>query len=212
MNKRLLSALMIVLLLINVLNADSNQATLVLKAYKYRVSEAGQTKLFLVDSITDDPDKYEENLGYLGNGRNLDITPRLNSMLGDINGDSTGVPVFAYRVESNETGNFTIEINFGKPFTHTVDSSSKIGFKANMYNVAIDPTSAGTMGENLPAPIVVSADSSVGGSLSYEWSANSTDVWAVRGSVSMLVNKTDYESSTAYGMYQLNVEVTLKIN
>ena len=212
MNKRLLSALMIVLLLINVLNADSNQATLVLKAYKYRVSEAGQTKLFLVDSITDDPDKYEENLGYLGNGRNLDITPRLNSMLGDINGNSTGVPVFAYRVESNETGNFTIEINFEKPFNHTVDPSSKIGFKANMYNVAIDPTSAGTMGENLPAPIVVSADSSTGGSLSYGWSANSTDVWAVRGSVSMLVNKTDYESSTAYGMYQLNVEVTLKIN
>lgn len=211
MNKRSLFMILIILLLLSGLSAaESNQATLVLKAYKYRISEAGQTKLFLVDSITDDPDKYEENLGYLGNGRNLDITPRLNSMLGDINGDSTGVPVFAYRVESNETGNFTIEINFESPFIHT-DSSSKIGFKANMYNVAIDPTSAGTMGENLPAPIVVPADSSVGGSLSYGWNANSTDVWAVRGSVSMLVDKTDYESSTAYGMYQLDVKVTLKI-
>lgn len=220
MNKRLFVILLLILIATVLDATDSNQALLVLKAYKYRITGEGQTNLYIIDSITDDPNSYEENLGYLGvNGRNLDITPQIDSMLGDINSASTGVPVFAYRVESNEIGSFEIRISFKRPFMHIVDgdidtSSPSIGFKANMYNITIDPVNAGNLPDiNPPINTVVSSSSNASGELSYAWTSNSSDIWAVRGSVSMLINEADFsKENTAYGLYSLPVTVTLTKN
>lgn len=194
---------------------SASDAVLYLKAYKYMLPKSGMTNLYVVDSITSDPNHYDVNLGYLGDGvRNfIDVTSELDTLLGD-RGQSSGAPVFAFRVESNESGNYEITIDFKSPFENETDSSQVVDFSATLENLAAQPANefvkfnqsewqaTGTQTVNSDDPNRI---------LSASWTAdnNSGKEWAVRGSVSMVIDSDDYKATTGYGEYSTNVVVTL---
>lgn len=200
--------------------SSSDSATLWLKAYKYSVNSTTPTKLFVIDSITTNPNEYEMNLGDL-DGRTIDITSDLDSLLG-VPGSSEGNAIFAYRVESYEKGPFTVTISFDRPFTHyvngqPVDSDPKIGFGASLYNTASDPQSDLIKRNDAQYKnnATISKDSSTGDYLRNEWTVDNSysengGLWAARGSVSMVVNSSDYNSTKVYGTYRTNVTVKLE--
>ena len=207
--------LMICLLYLLCQIQSASDAVLYLKAYKYMLPNPGMTNLYVVDSITSDPNHYDVNLGYLGDGGRgyIDVTSELDTLLGD-RGKSSGAPVFAFRVESNESGNYEITIVFESPFKNETDPNQVVDFSATLENLAAQPANdfvkfkqsegqaAGTQTINSDDP---------NRTLSASWTAdnNSEENWAVRGSVSMVFDSNDYKTTTGYGEYSTNVVVTL---
>ena len=69
--------LLLCFLFIGAFVSSSDSATLWLKAYKYSVNSTTPTKLFVIDSITTNPNEYEMNLGDL-DGRTIYIKSELD--------------------------------------------------------------------------------------------------------------------------------------
>ena len=216
MNKRILASISLFFILIGTCFGASSTTDLYLKAYKYRLDTPNTTNLYVIDSITTDrePGHYEANLGDL-RGRELDITSDIEDLLGNPN--SSGTAVFAYRVESNEKGPFKLMITFHGPFKN---GTSAIGFDARLYNTASEPTDSNIKkneAESNMGPIHVEA-SSGDETLINAWDVDNNysqnnGKWVARGSISMAIYESDYESdAAAYGEYKTTVTVSLQYN
>lgn len=192
---------------------QKSEATFYVKAYKNNVSTRG-TALYITDAITTDSSNYSGNLGYLGEAveageeaRKLDLTTSLSELLGNLDRDPS-VVVFSYRVESKDSGSFSVSINTNGPF---MNGSSQIQFKWGLANVAFSTDGYASVSSerhtsNYPEN---------GGSLSDSWSVSNYygSVWYRRGGVVLLIDRDSYENkNTAYGGYTTKVTVTLTKN
>ena len=192
-------------------DSQKSEAVFYVKAYKNNVTERG-TALYITDAITTDSSHYSENLGYLGEpvdvgeeARKLDLTTSLSELLGDISSKDPSVVVFSYRVESADSGHFSVSISADGPFKN---SSSQISFKWGLANVAFSTDGY--------ASVYDESDTSDypgnGGTLSDSWSVlnNYNSVWYRRGGVVLLIDRASYENqNAAYGGYTTKVTVTL---
>ena len=196
-------------------NLESS-ASLVLKAYKNNVAQTG-TALYVTDAITTDSSHYDENLGYLGGGRNnLDLTSFLSRLLSSANNTNEiqiqipEVVVFSYRVESaSDTGNYEIEISSEEPFINEDDnitSYNTVDFKWALTNVTFSTDGDASLdSSNIDGS---SRDSKE--ALKDSWSVNNTNlsVWYRRGAVAILIDRGSYDSAQ-YGNYKAKVTVKL---
>ena len=192
---------------------QKSEATFYVKAYKNNVSTRG-TALYITDAITTDSSNYSGNLGYLGEAveegvepRKLDLTTSLSELLGDISRDPS-VVVFSYRVESKDSGRFSVSISADGEFKN---GSSQIPFKWGLANVAFSTDgSASVYNENHTDGYPKN-----GGVLSDSWDVSNyyQSVWYRRGGVVLLIDRNSYESQrAAYGGYTTTVTVSLTNN
>ena len=197
-------------------DSQKSEAVFYVKAYKNNVTERG-TALYITDAITTDSSHYSENLGYLGEpvdvgeeARKLDLTTSLSELLGDISSKDPSVVVFSYRVESADSGHFSVSISADGPFKN---SSSQISFKWGLANVAFSTDgSASVSDENYTSSYESYTSSYQGNNLSDSWSVlnDYNSVWYRRGGVVLLIDRISYENqNAAYGGYTTKVTVTL---
>ena len=207
--KRLLVFLLLMVSVSSVY-ADA-QANLYLKAYKFRITGSG-TKLFVTDSVTVDESEYENNLGYLGSGRNLDITAMMEEIIGDVS-NSAAIPIFAYRVESNEEGPFTLTISFGGPFRNSIEGSVQtVGFKATMYNTAAEYGDGVDISRPGTGLCFTTYSNTPDIPLKNIWTVNNNGgkPWIARGSVGMVIDAAGFNALTELDRYFVNVTVRLE--
>lgn len=190
----------------------SAQANLVLKAYKVRVGEEPSTLLFVTDAVTTDDKQYATNLGYLGNGRNLDITSMVDELVGNID-SSASIPVFSYRVESNQALNCTLEITFNGPFKEESGIES-VGFRADLMNTSgqYDAAQWSVTRGNVTSEVTIENTEGV---LKNNWNMTKVEgftvynPWIARGAVGIVIDSVGYSALTKYGRFSTTVTVTL---
>lgn len=195
----------------------SAQANLVLKAYKVRVGEESSTLLFVTDAVTTDDKQYETNLGYLGNGRDLDITSMVDELVGNIN-SSASIPVFSYRVESNQALNCMLEIKFDGPFKTGDEESGieSVGFRADLMNTSGQYDAAQWSvtrdDTNIISKVTIENTQGV---LKNNWNMTKVEgftvynPWIARGAVGIVIDSVGYSNLTKFGRFSTTVTVTL---
>lgn len=212
---------------------SNNSAQFYIKAYKNTVTDDNPTSLFVTDAITSDTEANADgsSLNVLGKGNNLD----LSSYLSDLVGSSPEKAVFSYRVESKESGTFTITIsNLVPSLIQTVDGSipptgafyyydenegvakysdeyPSIQFVWALRNVAFssDGPGASCNDESSNRVLGPAPGSTV---LQDQWTVTNSDksVWYRRGAVALAINSENL-SAAEYGQYMTTVQVKLAV-
>lgn len=193
----------------------SDTATFYLKAYKNNVTDTTPTLLYITDAITTDSSNYDENLGYLGDGRNLDLTSSLSKLLSSVNNtkEEPEVIVFSYRVESvsTDTGTYNIEISSNGPFKNedeSITTNNKVDFKWALTNVTFSTDGSASLSSSISKGSSRASTSPLEDSWSVSNDSNPPSVWYRRGAVAILIDRKSYDLAR-YGNYQTSVTVKL---
>ena len=211
---------------------SNNSAQFYIKAYKNTVTDDNPTSLFVTDAITSDTEANADgsSLNNLGNGNNLD----LSSYLSDLVGNTPEKAVFSYRVESKESGTFTITISnlvdpssiqaadgfnpsAGAFYYYDADGAKysedypSIQFNWALKNVAFssDGPGASCNDESSNQVLGPALGSTV---LQDQWTVTNSDksVWYRRGAVALAINSQNL-SDAEYGQYMTTVQVKLVV-
>ena len=206
------------------------KSTLVLKAYKNRISGENSINVYITDAITTDESHYNDNLGYLDENRSLDLSSAVPELIGDLSLYDPEIIVFSYRVESNiKDGNFRIDISANGPFK-SESADSTIDFEWALRHVSFSSDGAAVLNEegheewnwgNLQFEYVVDiykeqyeinvkkvSDSD--NSLYDQWNVKNDDgdAWYRRGGIALLIDRNQYNSASV-GNYKTTVTVKL---
>lgn len=191
-----------------------SSASLVLKAYKNNAAKSG-TALYVTDAITTDSSHYDENLGYLGDGRNLELTSSLSKLLSSANNKNEipEVIVFSYRVESvsTDTGTYSINISSKGSFKNENDSfttKNTVDFTWALTNVTFSTDGSASLSSSSSEGSSRASTTPLKDSWSVSNDSNSPSVWYRRGAVAILIDRNSYDSAQ-YGNYQTSVTVEL---
>ena len=212
---------------------SNNSAQFYIKAYKNTVTDDNPTSLFVTDAITSDTEANADgsSLNNLGNGNNLD----LSSYLSDLVGNTPEKAVFSYRVESKESGTFTITISnlvdpssiqaadgfnpsAGAFYYYDADGAKysedypSIQFEWALKNVAFssDGPGASCSDESSNRQLGPASGSTT---LQDQWTVTNSDesVWYRRGAVALAINSENL-SAAEYGQYRTTVQVKLVVD
>ena len=229
--KKIVLILLLLFIAAGIVSSNSS-AQFYIKAYKNTVTDDNPTSLFVTDAITSDTEANADgsSLNNLGNGNNLD----LSSYLSDLVGNTPEKAVFSYRVESKESGTFTITISnlvdpssiqaadgfnpsAGAFYYYDADGAKysedypSIQFEWALKNVAFssDGPGASCNDESSNQVLGPAPGSTV---LKDQWTVTNSDgsVWYRRGAVALAINSQNL-SNAEYGQYMTTVQVTLVV-
>lgn len=229
--KKIVLILLLLFIAAGIVSSNSS-AQFYIKAYKNTVTDANPTSLFVTDAITSDTEANADgsSLNNLGNGNNLD----LSSYLSDLVGNTPEKAVFSYRVESKESGTFTITISnlvdpssiqaadgfnpsAGAFYYYDADGAKysedypSIQFEWALKNVAFSSDGPGaSCNDESSKQVLGPAPGST--FLQDQWTVTNSDksVWYRRGAVALAINSENL-SAAEYGQYMTTVQVKLAV-
>lgn len=200
--------------------------SLTIRAYKMATPEDGKEhiEMKIYDAVVD-------SLKTIGDGESINLNKFLsgslenNALIGSATSGSTGRLVYAFNIEGNTMGDYSVTIEM-KPFVlmngEEEISDNKIRyyfhvmndysfFKGTESDISID----GAKVKYIKNTIGAQTDST-GGKIKVSFfisglSRPSEDVWTVRGGIGIVMDKNDYDSAPN-GKYRAIAKVTLTEN
>ena len=226
--KRIAISAVLLLILPVFLSASIRTAsdTLVVRAYKIVAPEDGKEHLemHVYDAITDSLKLVDDN-GTINLDKFLSGSLENSSLIGTAESGKTGRLIYAFNVEGNTMGDYTISIEM-EPFVLMNGDSEISENKVNLYFYTVNDFAyfKGTEGaesmdsaklkyiNNTSGARSNDADNKISASFIVTGlSRPSVDIWTVRGGIGVILDKSEYDIAPN-GRYRSVAKVTLTEN
>ena len=199
----------------------------------YRMEASPQLNVVITSAIPSHLDRVED-------GQILSIDENyIDRFMGNVGGQDTAMTsfsehiVFSYRVEGNQTGSFSLELQF-EPFylyvndakneNYVIDCAYEIGHETYVFNnpdsksgFAISRDETNTDQNELTRLVFYEGTQPEGNSFRRTWkvtgNGSADPSWSARGAIALDIGPTSYNSNdTPYGTYRSQVTVILTTN